>query len=72
MGLFACFCFSLHVNQAWTNDSGTSANGLFPVTQIVEMVHEQLSEYPIDVLQAAGHQLDNLILSCTYDTDECL
>jgi len=39
---------------------------------MVEMVHEQLSEYPVDVLQAAGHQLDNLVLSCTYDTDECL
>jgi len=65
-------CFSLHVNQAGANNSWTSANGLFPATQMVEMVHEQLSEYPVDVLQAAGHQLDNLVLSCTYDTDECL
>ena len=39
---------------------------------MVEMVHEQLSEYPVDILEAAGHQLDDLILSCIYDTEECL
>lgn len=49
-----------------------SANSLFPPTQLIEMVNERLSDYPVDVLQAAGHQLDKLILSCTYDTDECL
>ena len=75
IGLFACFwfvCFSLYVNQDGTNDSVMSANSLFPPTQLVEMVHERLSEYPVDFLQAAGHQLDKLILSCIYDTDECL
>ena len=76
IGLFACYlffvCFSLYVSKDGTNDSVTSANSLLTPTQLVEMVHQRLSAYPVDFLQAAGHQLDKLILSCTYDTDECL
>ena len=62
----------MRINQAGLNRSGTNASGLSPAQQMVEMVHESLSEYPLDVLRAAGHQLDDLILSCVYNTDECL
>lgn len=73
--------FYIHVNQAGTNHSvpsynnnpaDTSANDLSPEAQMVEKVHQQLSQYPVGVLQAAGHQLDDLILSCIYNSYECL
>lgn len=69
---FLFFGFFMHINQVGLNRSGTNASGLFPAPQMVDMVHERLAEYPLDVLRAAGHQLDDLILSCIYNTDECL
>ncbi|KAJ7385393.1 hypothetical protein OS493_016475 [Desmophyllum pertusum] len=40
--------------------------------KLVEMVHQKLAEYSDDVLQVAGHQLKDLILSCTYNSYGCL
>ncbi|XP_068739704.1 amiloride-sensitive sodium channel subunit alpha-like [Montipora capricornis] len=35
-------------------------------------VHQRLAEYPDDILQAAGHQLQDMILNCEYNNIDCL
>lgn len=38
-----------------------------------EKIEKRLAEYPENVLQEAGHQLDDMLLKCQYDSSmECM
>lgn len=54
-------------NQSLMNDEDLPHGNI-----LKERVEKRLAGYSDSVLQAAGHQLEDMILKCVYDSMECL
>ena len=61
------------MNNSVVNKSRMGDHDLPHGDILKEKIEKRLAEYPESVLQEAGHQLDDMLLKCQYDSGmECM